>query len=195
MTDIVMWSKKKIQKSVSDFYETAFPHTCIREIIYFLQEHYKDKKDLVGAEIGVYLGHNSFNIMKNLPMKKLYLIDPYEPWMENGIMHVEPTLEKKAKRRMRDYRGKVAWIKKPSFDAVTYIPNDLDFIYIDGNHDYEYIKKEIDLYYPKIKSGGVIAGHDCSTSFLGIIKAVTDFGRKNNLEMGGKEVDWWFIKP
>lgn len=193
--DIVTKSKKKIQKYVSDFYETAFPHTCIREFIYFLQEHFKDKKDLVGVEVGVYLGHNAFNVMKNLPIEKLYLIDPYMPWIEKGKLHDLPELERKARHRVKPYNDKLIWIKKTSFDAVNDIPNGIDFVYIDGNHDYEYISKDIELYYPKIKSGGVIAGHDFNTCFLGIVKAVIDFSKKNSLQLQGKEVDWWFVKP
>ena len=47
-----------------------------------------------------------------------------------------------------------------SEDAVDDIPEKLDFVYIDGNHAYEYVKKDIGLYYPKLKKGGVIGGHD-----------------------------------
>ncbi|MBT5491708.1 class I SAM-dependent methyltransferase, partial [bacterium] len=36
----------------------------------------------------------------------------------------------------------------------------LDFIYIDANHTYESAKEDIQLWYPKIKVGGMISGHD-----------------------------------
>jgi predicted O-methyltransferase YrrM len=36
----------------------------------------------------------------------------------------------------------------------------LDFVYIDANHTYQAVKEDIRLWYPKVKSGGLIMGHD-----------------------------------
>ncbi len=36
----------------------------------------------------------------------------------------------------------------------------IDFVFIDGDHNYEAIKKDIESWLPKIKTGGVMAGHD-----------------------------------
>ena len=36
----------------------------------------------------------------------------------------------------------------------------LDFVYIDANHSYDYVKEDIELWYPKVKSGGYLLGHD-----------------------------------
>lgn len=36
----------------------------------------------------------------------------------------------------------------------------LDFVYIDGAHDYDSVKRDIELYLPKVKKGGYIGGHD-----------------------------------
>ena len=38
--------------------------------------------------------------------------------------------------------------------------NSLDFIYIDANHAYDFVVKDIELWFPKLKKGGVFAGHD-----------------------------------
>lgn len=52
-------------------------------------------------------------------------------------------------------------IKKSSLEAsVLYEDNSLDFVFIDGCHTYDCVKKDIDAYYPKVKPGGVLAGHD-----------------------------------
>lgn len=48
----------------------------------------------------------------------------------------------------------------------------LDFVYIDANHSYEYVKSDIENWKKKIKKGGFIGGHDFSYKFLGTIQAV-----------------------
>lgn len=48
----------------------------------------------------------------------------------------------------------------------------VDFVFIDGNHQYEYVKADILAWLPKIKEGGVLAGHD--TQFEGVTKAITE---------------------
>jgi len=57
------------------------------------------------------------------------------------------------------------WIKLKvmlSEKAVVEFPdNSLDLIFIDGDHRYTGIKKDIEMWYPKLKSGGVFCGHDC----------------------------------
>ncbi len=52
--------------------------------------------------------------------------------------------------------------------------NSIDFIYIDGNHSYEDTKKDIELYLPKVKPNGYIAGHDYMEHFQGCIDAVKE---------------------
>jgi hypothetical protein len=48
-----------------------------------------------------------------------------------------------------------------SEEAAPKIPDgSLDFAYIDANHAYEYVKRDIELWWPKIRDGGMLAGHD-----------------------------------
>ena len=44
--------------------------------------------------------------------------------------------------------------------ASLFIDGSLDFVYIDANHAYDFVKEDIDLWYPKVKKGGYILGHD-----------------------------------
>jgi len=55
---------------------------------------------------------------------------------------------------------------------------ELDFVYIDANHNYEFVINDIRLALTKIKKGGIISGHDYHTDTLGVIKAVDEvFGK------------------
>jgi len=163
-------------------------------------------KNLVGVEIGVYKGEHAGSLLRNLSIKKLYLIDPYILYKEYkyGKKHYGVEQEPlniaavKAKNKLNRYSNKVFWIKKKSEDAIDEIPNDLDFVYIDGAHDYKNVKKDIENYYPKVKVGGVIGGHDIYNGNCpehdGVIQAVMGFATKNKLQLYIQDPDWWIIK-
>lgn len=126
-------------------------------------------KDSVCCEIGVWLGEFTSKIIEKSP-KKVYLIDPwlFQPsfnknWyggslatnqkdMDDIFNHVE----KKFK-----YQDNIEFIRKTSDEAFNYIENEsLDWIYIDGNHAYEYVLKDLINSYNKTKKGGYICGDD-----------------------------------
>ncbi len=171
----------------------------------------KGQKKLVGCEIGVNAGVNSFNILKKLHIKKLYLIDPYMEYEQGGVVvlqdDVGPT-KRKALRRLEKWKDKIVWIYKTSEEAHEDVPDgELDFVYIDGNHEYEYVKRDIELYEPKVKDGGLIAGHDYNLYENDVNKAVHEIygDRVNNgacegepwKKVAGKKrpiYDWWVWK-
>ena len=147
------------------------------------------------AEIGAYKGENALNMFESLNIKRAYLIDPYEVYegyeKDPSSKNVNKNF-KSANKRLRKYKDRVTFIKKYSSNAFNDIPNELDFIYIDGNHDYEYMKEDIENYWNKLKEGGVLAGHDIS--FPGVSKAFCEFVSKNKLEPNIQGMDWWVIK-
>ena len=63
------------------------------------------------------------------------------------------------------------------YAARLYDDETLDFVWCDACHDYEYILKELDTFWPKIKRGGMIAGDDYNTK--DVQKAVKEFIKKN----------------
>jgi len=154
------------------------------------------KEDITVVEIGTLHGFNALAILNTLPVKKIYLVDPYDDYTDNKEFHITgDKILNEAKKRLKKYMGKIVFIRKYSENAIDDIKEKVDFVYIDGNHDYEYVKKDIELYYKKIKSGGILAGHDFDTGSLGVCKAVIEFSEKNNLKLEVNEADWWFIKP
>lgn len=171
---------------------TAFKE---KETTIFMKRLFGRKK-LVGVEIGVETGWNARNIIKNLNIKKIFLVDPYIVYEEMGnVITGHVNNYEKAKKRLKKFSDRVIFIKKKSSDAVSAVPNGLDFVYIDGNHSYEAVKDDIKNYYPKVRKGGVIGGHDFSSSYIGIAKAVLEFAERNNLKLQGKSIDWWIVKP
>jgi len=165
-----------------------------RPMINYVKEHTNSSTSLIGVEIGVDLGLNSKNIMNHLNIKKLYLIDPY-----SGVYSRITGNERynTAKRRLKKYEqtGKVIWKIMTSEKAAMEVPNDLDFVYIDGDHSKEGVKKDLLLWYPKVKPGGTFGGHDFCGSAIGVIEAVVEFTQQQNLKLYGNINDWWVIKP
>ena len=99
---------------------------------------------------------------------------------------------------LKPFEECIQWVKKLSDDAVKEIHEPLDFVYVDGNHDYEFVKNDIKNYYPLLKKGGVMGGHDFYNGFAkthnGVINAVTQFCVSNNIQLFVEQPDWWFYK-
>ena len=148
---------------------------------------------LTGVEIGVAFGVNALSICKMLNMKKLILIDPYIPYKQDGVLWThfinDPTT---ILNKLSGFN--IEFINKKSENAIHDINEPLDFVYIDGNHDYPYVKKDLELYYPKIKKHGVIGGHNFEIEYPGVAKASIEFAEENHLNLDGERYDFWIVK-
>ena len=174
-------------------YEYRFP----RPMIEYLKE--REGKDLIGVEIGTQSGINALNMLKNLSIKTLYLVDPYKFYeyrgRTEGAVDSDIVQEKHFQRAMDNllrYKGYIKFIYLKSEDASRHIPKGLDFVYIDGNHDYQFVKKDLFLYWRKVRKGGVMGGHDINHP--GVFRAVAEFRNRRNKKIHIERKDWWFIK-
>ena len=131
------------------------------------------KNNLIGAEIGVFFGENSKSMLDNLSIKTLYLIDPYDEGLVGIKDPTAPKYIKEGAERLIGHGDRVCWIRETSAEAATKIPNKLDFIYIDGDHTYDGVSKDLALYWPKVKKNGILAGHDFDNEH--VAKATKDF--------------------
>jgi len=175
--------KKKIKYALNRLY----PEKVMRPMTKYLKK--QNKKDLVGVEIGTHRGENAFNMLKMLNIKYLYLVDPYIP-KEQKSKHY-----KKANKILKKWKKKIQFYVTKSEHAINFFRyNTLDFVYIDGDHSYEAVKKDIELYYPKVTEGGVIGGHDFCGSNPGVCRAVIEYADKNNLNFQSWDKDWWIQK-
>jgi hypothetical protein len=153
---------------------------------------------LYGAEIGVAKGKHALTLLKTLSIKNLKLVDPYDTYMNDDEKVIFPPENYKiAKKRLLTYehKGIITFIKDTSFNAIKKVDdNSLDFVYIDAAHDYKNVKQDISIWFPKVKTGGVLGGHDMSANYIGLCRAVIEFVYENNLPINGKNLDWWVIK-
>jgi hypothetical protein len=170
----------------------------------------KGQKELIGCEVGVHDAANAENILKELDIKKLYLVDPYILYEQCGKLVKKfkgDELKKSSLERLEkwepwvEWKDKTVWIYKTSEEAHKDIPdNSLDFVYIDGNHQYESVIEDIGFWEPKVRDGGLLAGHDYQMKHE-VKKAVDEiFGERVNhglcfiVKSGRPVYDWWIFK-
>lgn len=127
-----------------------------------------------------------------MPNLTLYLVDPYrayDGWHSDYKNEIE-SIKEIAKTNLLPFKERVRWIYKKSENCASLIPP-LDFIYIDGNHNYEFIRKDIELGMTIVKAGGIVGGHDYR---LVVKRAVDEFVENHDITLYSEGPDWWFIR-
>lgn len=156
----------------------------------------------IGVEIGVAYGGHSESILKNTSIKKLYGIDPYlnyDEYESDGQCKEQKMMDDIydfVTKKLSFYENRYELIREMSHNSVKNFLNDsLDFVYIDGNHSEHYFKQDINDWYPKIKKGGVICGHDYEHYlFPEITEYINSFAKSLNLELKNLGTHVWMIK-
>ena len=167
-----------------------------------LQYFYELKKGslITGVELGAWKGDNAEKIYRLFNIKKLYLVDAWDSSItKEGILRDQydfNNIKIKVLGRFA-FNKEIKIIDDFSVDAINKIKEKVDFVYIDTSHDYETTRDELRLYFPIVKKGGMIAGHDIENrpeKENGVFKAVSEFALKNNLKVYLKSPDWWIMK-
>ncbi len=133
-----------------------------------------------GVEIGVGKGNHAQIIVDTTPLSKIYLIDCWESTDENNSYGDQKAQDDSFSFVLNRFKNnnRVSVMKEYSAKAASLFDDaSLDFVYIDANHNYEFVKQDIAVWYPKVKVGGIFSGHDYSKnrSKAGVVKAVDEF--------------------
>lgn len=140
-----------------------------------------------GVEVGTDHGGYAKNICDRMPHVTLFTIDPWLGYTEGDDVKTDEDVEQiyqEAKARLADYPNCII-LRKKSMDAVKdFQDNSLDFVFIDGNHEYEYVYEDLVEWTKKVKPGGIIAGHDFVKSDdkkYGVIEAVDRYCKEMDI--------------
>ena len=133
-----------------------------------------------GAEIGVDRGRFSEYMFKVIPDLELLCVDPWH-WKLRGESRYNSTV-----KRLAPHNATI--IRKTSLMASLEIKDEsLDFVFIDGDHTFDYCMIDIILWARKVKYGGIISGHDFYRfRRAGVIEAVEAYTNAHNITQ-------WFI--
>lgn len=123
---------------------------------------FADRGYTSGAEIGVADGRYSEVLCQAIPNLRLRCVDAWAAYAGNvrggpQSQHDENFL--RAAERLRPYQATL--VRAMSAAAVRAVPlATLDFVYIDGNHAFDYVMRDLLDWAPRVRSGGIVAGHD-----------------------------------
>jgi predicted O-methyltransferase YrrM len=152
--------------------------------------------EIKGVEIGTSVGKNAVRMLDFCDRFLLVCVDIKKLKEMDGILNT--------------YKERVKFIHKPSVEAAEYFSdNYFDYVYIDGEHDEKNVFEDMKAWYPKLRMGGVLSGHDWwlksvqqgvvkffDNSYFQCLFAVQSYhDKKYNLESHHAEfMDWWFVK-
>lgn len=149
-------------------------------------------KNGIGAEIGVCRGSNAAHLYMCARPTTLYLVDLWQNIESTKITNpIELQYDDWSKDVENIFAGRVGkdvfLYKGDSVKFLSTIKDEfLDWIYLDGDHLYSTLEKELNLAIKKVKIGGVIAGHDFTFNHpqkVGVMKAVIEKIQLGNLKM------------
>lgn len=145
-----------------------------------------------GAEIGVWAGEFSEEIIKKSNFSILFSVDPWKRYDEkdyedqdNISQELFEQIYNQAVERLKKFGQRSKIIRDTSRNACSlFADGTLDFIFIDANHSYGACKDDLEIWWPKLRKKGVFAGHDylngaLSTGVYGVKRAVNEFVAKH----------------
>ena len=129
-----------------------------------LYEWARERIDMnLAVEIGTFAGENA--VIMSEYFKKVYTIDPWKNGYDQNDLASSidfNKVEEAFKNRIININN-IIHIKKTAEEALNDFEDaSLDFVYIDGNHQEDAVKKDINSWRLKVKKNGIISGHDLS---------------------------------
>ncbi len=147
-----------------------------------------------GAEIGVWEGAFSETLCQQAPGLHLICVDPWTSLHDYLERKNDPARMGKAykvtRRRLAPYA--CTFLRMTSIEAAAQVPDcSLDFVYLDGNHQLAHVLADLAAWVPKVRAGGIVAGHDYRArdkdkSFIQVKPAVDQYTREHGIEP-------WFV--
>lgn len=164
------------------------------------------------VELGVRKGEFAINNLRMWPSCEKYILVDIWGHQENYIdlanldNDEQEKIYQETKKLLLPYNDKLLYYRNLTTVAATFVPDSsIDFVYVDARHDYCGCKEDIEAWWPKVKHGGIMAGHDYITAaehklhipqddwslcgdgktvHVGSVKAAVDeFAEKHNLRV------------
>jgi hypothetical protein len=171
-----------------------------------LAEHFASLGFTLGVEVGVCHGEYSHVLLAAMPALKLYGVDSYRR---------RPSDWKVAEGRLAPWieEGRFSMMQMSSTRAMgQFADRSLDFVFIDACHAHPGVDEDIACWTPKVRSGGIMSGHDykkfANSGSCDVIEAVdayvaahpwlalqlTEYDWRNPVK-DNRQPCWWWVQP
>lgn len=147
------------------------------------------------VEIGVWQGMSLAYLMLKAKHDNVWGVDtfkgcPNNPGEQNLIRSQNLDLEKNTRENLAKLKLTPKLLVMESVEGASHFKDgECSFVYVDGGHSYKQVKADLQAWYPKVKFGGIIAGHDYPAD--GVKRAVNEFFGEKSITTKG---DYWWIE-
>lgn len=166
----------------------------------------------LGAEIGVARGVYSEALLQANEKLTLYSIDAwktYRGYRDHTSQRKLNGFLDETRNRLQQYGRRSRIVQGWSLDvARRFRDGTFDFVYIDGNHGFDHVMQDIIEWARRVRSGGIVAGHDYvrrlpGPEAVGVVKAVHVYTDAHSISplftVGGADPDecrsWFWVRP
>lgn len=133
------------------------------------------------VEVGVDRGEFALAFLDRWMGSDWWGIDPYLPYgraATGGMPHDREADFLTAVHRLAPHGGRAKLMRMGSLEASRlFAPESLDFVYVDGDHEYASVVADLAAWWPRLSERGILAGHDWTDqdAHEGVRRAVTEF--------------------
>jgi hypothetical protein len=181
-----------------------------------LRDHFGERQNLMGVEVGVSRGETSGLLLREFPRLTLYMVDPWgtydtrHPYRKSGDSCAALTEQQQqdnyeaAERATLHAASRRLLVRLPSHEAAHDFASrgttGFDFAFVDGDHTLSAVQLDIRSWWPLVRSGGLLVGHDIDhprdrRGLWGVRLAVEEHERQTGVPFDVRGSCWWFVKP
>lgn len=143
------------------------------------------------VEVGIGYGFHAKEILDSTLVERLYLVDPMMYYPNDGFAEDVikyggfEKLVNNIKIHLSEHENRYKWFRSPSLGITPeQIPDEsVDAIFIDGDHSYDAVSRDLPFWWKKLRVGGMLLGDDYNSCHPGTKQAVDEFTINNNLNI------------
>lgn len=177
----------------------GFMTQCLRDVYHAQVKEVKSGATFV--ELGTFFGasaaYMAVEIFNSGKWIDFHTVDTFAGSSEVSSFFENRDVYSECLNNLRPVLNRISIHKQDSAEAAKmFKDHSVDFCFIDAAHDYDSCKADIEAWLPKMKPGGLLAGHDYCNSFIGVVNAVEDtLGNSADGDIEVQGVCWLYRIP